>query len=1181
MSSTVEQQQTTFRKAVELPGLSELVDQCLAGQALEIDGVSGNLTPLLLAGCWHKSDKNMLVVVGEQENSETLLHDLQQCGVPEESIVSIPAMTPLMFEDTPADTRLIGTRIEALSKIALSQRVLVLARLQALCEPTIPVADLADRCFMIDITQEYDIDKMCKQLYMLGYEREEMVAHRGQYSRRGGIVDIFPAHAMQPIRCEFFGDEIERLNLFDPETQRSVQSIDRILITPAREVIWQTSDSDGAVLYGQEILEAQMAVVAKRGHASANTMNRLMSDDFVSLENQVCFDRLEQYIGWLHPGSSVLDYVRGFDVYISDPSRIASDDLRTGEEAADIFTHRYRRGEIFPIDELWKDLPSSFLPGSAVGERLAQVCQGNRWVALSSFESSRDLLPIESRININGSALPGYRGQGKVLQASLSNWMANGCTVAFLTEQPKRLAEILQEWDMIDSVMNETLAPGKLGLFRCRFSAGFAFEQASLFVITDAELFGANRMRVTRSRLKEGVPLSSLLDLREGDYVVHINHGVGIFRGIVSRNVLGVRRDYLLIHYKAPDTLLVPTDQIDRIQRYIGGGEDHQPELNRLGGTEWHQAKRKAKQKAQAIAADLVKLYAARQAADRPPYSADSPWQQELESSFPYEETPDQRKAIVDVKRDMEITRRPMDRLVCGDVGFGKTEVAIRAIFKAVTENRQVAVLCPTTVLAAQHFSTLQDRFAPYPVTVALLNRFCTPKEAKLTIERLKNGEVDVVVGTHMLLGKTVNIPKLGLLVVDEEQRFGVRHKEKMKQLKENVDVLTLSATPIPRTLHMALGGLRSMSVINDPPFGRLPVRTIVRAYDEDVIREAILRELGRGGQVFFVHNRVQSIYHVADHIQKLVPSARVMVGHGQMPDEELERVMEAVYAHECDVLLSTTIIENGIDVSNANTLIIENAHRMGLAQLYQLRGRVGRSDRQAYAYFLYRHEASLDVRAEQRLDAIRQFSGLGSGLKVAMRDLEIRGAGDLLGQQQSGAMESVGFELYTQLLSEAILEERGETEDKLFLPPVDIPINAFIPDGYISNEAQRILVYKRMAGTKTVDELAELRNELEDRYGPIPSSLKNGLGIIGLRFAAAAIHAQEVKAEPNGWVVIRFMPGHHMNTKLQKTLALRYRNEQFMPDAIRLSISTAPNPLIKISEVISNYRDYRDRMTG
>lgn len=1179
MSSTVEETQTLFMQVVDQPGVSELVDQCLRGHALEINGVSGNLTPLVLAGCWLKSNKSMLVVVGEQENSDTLMHDLQQCGVPEDAVVSIPSMTPLMFDDTPADTRLIGTRIEALSKIALGQRVLVIARLQALCEPTLPMSELSKRCFLLDTANEYDIERLCKQLMVLGYEREEMVAHRGQFSRRGGIVDIFPAQAMQPIRCEFFGDEIERLNQFDPETQRSIQAINRVLITPAREVIWSCADSDGAVLYGQEILEHQMEIVAKRGHQSASTMQRLMSDDFVSLENQVCFDRMEQYIGWLHPGSSVLDYIQGFDIYLSDATRVASDDLRTGEEAADIFTHRYRRGEIFPIDELWQHLPSAFLPGSAASSRLALVCNENRWVVLSSFEASSQLLPLESRVTINSAALPGYRGQGAVLKASLSNWMANGCSVAFLTEQPKRLGEILQEWDMHQYVMNDTLAPGKLGLFRCRFSSGFAFEQGSLFIITDAELFGANRMRVTRSRLKEGVPLSSILDLREGDYVVHINHGVGIFRGVVARNVLGVRRDYLLIHYKAPDTLLVPTDQIDRIQRYIGGGEDHQPELNRLGGTEWHQAKRKAKQKAQQIAGELVQLYAARQAADRPPYSSDSPWQQELESSFPYEETPDQRKAIIDVKRDMEITRRPMDRLVCGDVGFGKTEVAIRAIFKAVLEQRQVAVLCPTTVLAAQHFNTLQDRFAPYPIRVALLNRFCSPKEAKLTIQQLKDGGVDVVVGTHMLLGKTVDIPKLGLLVVDEEQRFGVRHKEKMKHLRENVDVLTLSATPIPRTLHMALGGLRSMSVINDPPFGRLPVRTIVRAYDEDVVREAILRELGRGGQVFFVHNRVQSIYHVADHIQKLVPSARVMVGHGQMPDDELERVMEAVYGHECDVLLSTTIIENGLDVSNANTLIIENAHKMGLAQLYQLRGRVGRSDRQAYAYFLYRHEASLDVRAEQRLDAIRQFSGLGSGLKVAMRDLEIRGAGDLLGQQQSGAMESVGFELYTQLLSEAILEERGQSEEKLFLPPVDIPINAFIPDGYIYNEAQRILVYKRMAGTKSVDELSELRDELEDRYGPIPTSLKNGLGIISLRFAAAAINAQEVKAEPNGWVGIKFLPGHHMSLKLQKTLALRYRNERFTSDSIKLNISSAPNPLIKISEVISNFRDYKERV--
>ncbi len=1158
--------------------ISELISKCVESNALEVSGISGNLTPVVIAGCWNNSNNSMLVVVGEQENTDTLTNDLHQLGVPEEAVVSLPAMTQLMFDDTPADTRLIGNRIEVLSKIALGQRVLVVARLQALCEPTLPKDKLAECCFQLDISKEYDVDQLCKQLTILGYEREEMVAHRGQFSRRGGIIDIFPAHAMQPIRCEFFGDEIERLNMFDPETQRSVQPVDKVLITPAREVLWSCSDSDGAVLYGQEILPEHVKNVAKKGPQSATTLNTLTADDFTSLENQVSFDRLEQYIAWLHPGSSVLDYIQGFDIYLHDMTRIQSDDQRTGEEAADIFSHRYRRGELFSIEELWKDLPNAFLPGSDVSDRINLVLGNNRWVALNSYEASPDMVAFKQRINMNCTMLPGYRGQGTVLKTSLENWIDNECSIVFLTEQPKRLREILEEWDLHQCVVHDSVQAGKLGLFRSRFSSGFAFEEARLFFITDVELFGANKMRVTRSRLKEGVPLSSILDLREGDYVVHINHGVGIFRGIVSRNVLGVRRDYLLIHYKAPDTLLVPTDQIDRIQRYIGAGEDHEPELNRLGGTEWHQAKRKAKQKAQHIAAELVRLYAARQSADRSPYSADSPWQQEMESSFPYEETPDQRKAIFDVKRDMEITRRPMDRLVCGDVGFGKTEVAIRAIFKAVLDEKQVAVLCPTTVLAAQHFSTLQDRFAPYPINVALLNRFCTPKEARQIVEKLKLGEIDVVVGTHMLLGKTVEIPRLGLLVIDEEQRFGVKHKEKLKQIKQNVDVLTLSATPIPRTLHMALGGLRSMSVINDPPFGRLPVRTIVRAFDEDVVREAILRELGRGGQVFYVHNRVQSIYHTADHIQKLVPTARIMVGHGQMPDDELEKVMGAVYSHECDVLLSTTIIENGIDVSNANTLIIENAHHMGLAQLYQLRGRVGRSDRQAYAYFLYRHEAALDVRAEQRLDAIRQFSGLGSGLKVAMRDLEIRGAGDLLGQQQSGAMESVGFELYTQLLSEAIMEERGETEQKVFLPPVDIPINAFIPDGYIGNEAQRILVYKRMAATQSTEDLQELHDELEDRYGPIPASLKNGLGIIGLRFAAATIHAQAVKAEPNGWVGIKLLPGHQMPTKLQKTLALRYRNERFTTDSIKVNISAAPNPIVRISEVISNFRDYKER---
>ncbi|MCX6345077.1 MAG: transcription-repair coupling factor, partial [Armatimonadetes bacterium] len=697
--------------------------------------------------------------------------------------------------------------------------------------------------------------------------------------------------------------------------------------------------------------------------------------------------------------------------------------------------------------------------------------------------------------------------------------------------------------------------------------SGYKLNDARLMVITDSEIFGAQRLHRARKISHEGVPIASVLDLKEGDYVVHINHGIGFYRGIHKLTTNGVEREYLLLEYAHNDKLYVPSDQIDRVQRYIGG-EGNAPTVHRLGGSEWQRTTSKVKKAVQEMAKELVELYASRQALDGYACGPDTPWQEEMESAFMYRETPDQLAAIHDVKRDLQ-EQKAMDRLICGDVGYGKTEVAIRAAFKVVSEGRQVAVLTPTTVLTQQHFNTFTERLAAFPIKVDMLSRFRTKKEQKETIEGIKFGAVDIVIGTHRLLSKDVEFHNLGLIIVDEEHRFGVRHKEKLKQLKKTVDALTMTATPIPRTLHMSLAGIRDMSIIDDPPEGRMPIKTMVREAESSTVRDAIIRELDRGGQMFFVHNRVDNIGHVAEQIQQLVPYARIDIGHGQMPEGELERVMMDFYDHKFDVLLCTTIVESGLDIPNANTIIINEADKMGLAQLYQLRGRVGRSNRQAYALLLYKPDKVLSEVAEKRLAAIREFTGLGSGYRIALRDLEIRGAGNLLGAEQSGSMAAVGFDLYCQLLSRAVAEFKGEEIDDTQLPPVDLPVDAYIPDGYMPTEAHRILFYKKMAAVKSVENVQAVQDELEDRFGDPPKTVWNMLAIIRLRLRCHEMGIASISAFKKQ-VQVRFGTGVRLPQPICRDLMKTHRRHWF--DIDKLSI----NPT-QLSRIISETEDMLD----
>ncbi|MBX3097540.1 MAG: transcription-repair coupling factor, partial [Fimbriimonadaceae bacterium] len=689
------------------------------------------------------------------------------------------------------------------------------------------------------------------------------------------------------------------------------------------------------------------------------------------------------------------------------------------------------------------------------------------------------------------------------------------------TDQPNRAKKVLEQVDLFAT--SEVPDEDASGIFLVEGNpaGGFVAPDANLALVTDQELFGVQRLKLPQRKFNEGVPVATVLDLKPGDYVVHITFGIGIYRGLVKRQQDGVDKEFLFIEYKAPDKLFLPADQLDRIQKYLAPG-DAAPKVNRLSGMDWRRTVGKAREDAREMARELIKLYAKRRAAIRPSYKEDSPEQAEMEHTFPWVETHSQLAAIQDVKEDMEVAY-PMDRLVCGDVGFGKTEVAIRAAFKAVDNGRQVAVLCPTTILSEQHARNFRERLEPFGVKVELINRFRHAADRRAVEAGLKDGSVQVVVGTHALLNNSLQFADLGLLVVDEEQKFGVKHKETLKQLRVNVDVLSMSATPIPRTLSMALMHIRPMSLINDPPPGRLPIRSYVRPFSSEVVREALLRELARGGQVYYVSNRVEGIYHVAERVRELVPTARVAVGHGQMTESELEPVMVGFVRGDIDILISTTIVENGLDISNANTIIIENADKFGLSQLYQLRGRVGRSDRQAYAYMLYTADRSLTENAMARLEALQEFAHLGSGYSLAFRDLQIRGAGDILGGKQSGQMQAVGFELYTQLIDSEVKflksvadgEEVPELDDPLVglepLPTIDLPIHVLIPSDYIEEEAQRLYYYQRMMGCRTEESLEQIQTEIQDRYGRLPSSVRNGLSIMRLRLIAQKFGVEKV----------------------------------------------------------------------
>ena len=1028
-------------------------------------------------------------------------------------------------------------RIAVLRRLMEDREGVVVTTMDGLMDHLLPLKYLREQSITVESGQVIDLDAWKERLIAMGYERVAQVDGMGQFSIRGGIVDIFPLTEEVPVRIELWDDEVDSIRTFDLESQRSVEQLENITIYPAAEVVL-SGDQLAAGIRRLEKEEKTYEKALREQHKpeEAHRIHTIIGELRSGLDEGWRIGGLDAYIRYFCPDTvSFLEYFPQGEsvIYLDEPARLKEKGETVELEFRESMVHRLEKGYLLPGQT------ELLYPAAEILARMQKPYA----VMLTGLDQKLPGMKVNQKFSIDVKNVNSYQNSFEILIKDLTRWKKEGYRVILLSAsrtRASRLASDLREYDLRaycpDGREGESgnaggegagsadtgnpgavntsvrkVRPGEILVTYGNLHRGFEYPLLKFVFITEGDMFGVEKKRKRRKKTNyQGKAIQSFTELSVGDYVVHEEHGLGIYKGIEKVERDKVIKDYIKIEYGDGGNLYLPATRLESIQKYAGA-EAKKPKLNKLGGTEWNKTKTRVRGAVQEIAKDLVKLYAARQEKAGFQYGTDTVWQREFEELFPYDETDDQMDAIDAVKKDME-SRRIMDRLICGDVGYGKTEVALRAAFKAVQDSKQVVYLVPTTILAQQHYNTFVQRMKDFPVRVDMLSRFCTPARQKRTLEDLRKGMVDIVIGTHRVLSKDMQFKDLGLLIIDEEQRFGVAHKEKIKHLKENVDVLTLTATPIPRTLHMSLAGIRDMSVLEEPPVDRTPIQTYVMEYNEEMVREAINRELARNGQVYYVYNRVTDIDEVAGRVQALVPDAVVTFAHGQMREHELERIMADFINGEIDVLVSTTIIETGLDISNANTMIIHDADRMGLSQLYQLRGRVGRSNRTSYAFLMYKRDKLLREEAEKRLQAIREFTELGSGIKIAMRDLEIRGAGNVLGAEQHGHMEAVGYDLYCKMLNQAVLALKGETlEEDSYDTVVECDIDAYIPGRYIKNEYQKLDIYKRISAIETEEEYMDMQDELMDRFGDIPRSVENLLKIASIRALAHQAYVTEV----------------------------------------------------------------------
>ena len=1081
------QQSNTYQSLVETLTAQFSGSECaqtLLNQQIDrpkpwLRGLHGASTAYLLSTLAADfADQSFLIVVPTQHEAEKIIQDLPAYHFEESHL--FPQWQNFLYDGISPTKNVVAERLICLYQLLKGDRTFIVTSIQALMHKILPQSVVESAFLTLRIGNEIAPDKVVEQLLHNGYQRVDLVEVKGELARRGDILDVYPLTTDAPIRIEFFGDEIDAIRLFDPASQRSVtDGIDdepeEITLCPVREIILSPKTLNLWKTHAETLTQNNESPKYR------NAVNEITH----RLETERNPEGLEALLPMLYQETSTLmDYLSPQTVVLMiEPAWITREAAQLIENTKDLYERK------LAFDQFMVSPDETFVPFEQVISALQMyplVRTSLTPPALNTEESVE-----EFSFGMRPLGLP--RSNYRMIMDQIKEWTDEGYFVNFFCDNPKsadRLHNILADRDL-----PATQTAVNIG----SISEGFISETLKFITLSEDELFGREQRRHRKTSFKEGTPILSLIDLKEKDYVVHVSHGIGRYAGIRRLDIDGKPQDFLALDYADAGRLYVPTYQIDLVQKYIGGKEEGRIRLDKLGGTSWERVKAKAKASVEQMAEELLQLYAIRESREGYAFPTDTPWQKEFEVLFPYEETPDQQKAIEEVKEDME-RLRPMDRLICGDVGYGKTEVALRAAFKSVMAGKQVALLAPTTILTLQHFNTFQQRFAPFPVQVEMLNRFRTDKEAKRVVQGLANGTVDIVIGTHALLSKNIKFRELGLLVVDEEHRFGVKHKEKIKQMKQTVDVLTLTATPIPRTLHMSLVGIRDFSVINTPPENRLPIETYVMEYNPDVVRDAILREMERGGQIFFVHNRVQSIASIAATIQDLVPHARVCMAHGQMPERQLEKVMMEFINHKYDVLVCTMIIESGVDIPAVNTILINRADAFGLAQLYQLRGRVGRDQYQAYGYLFYPQGWAITEGAQKRLRVIEEFTDLGSGFKIALRDLEIRGTGNILGSEQHGHIIAVGYDMYCKLLEEAIQKLKGEEIEETVETRINLPIEAYLPDEYVPDSQQKVGLYKKIAALETVVDRKELEEEMVDRYGKIPEPVEMLLEIADLK---------------------------------------------------------------------------------
>lgn len=1142
-----------------------------------LTGIAGSARSLLIQTLMQKEQRPMIFVTDTMYHADQLTDELSG-QLTDDQLFEFPVEELLAAEIATSSPDFQSQRIQALSALTQDKPAVIVTSVSGL-RRQLPDPQLFSQAQIpLKTGGEVDLEALAARLLRMGYTRQKLVDAPGDFAIRGSIIDIYPLDTEYPVRVDLFDTEIDSLRYFDASTQRSVENIDAVTIHPVTDMLMTPEERQTAAdELNKKLTKERKKLSDEDGEQLANSITPLIE----SLTKGDVSAELRLFAHDFFGKTNLLDYLGDNGLLlIDDYPRLRDTNKQLETDEANWIVDKLSAHQIFSEQQF--------------GLRFQDVLKRDHHAEIffALFQKGMGNMRFDQLIEIKTRAMQQFFGQMPLLKQEINRWQASKQTVVMMMADEERLNKVSQTLDDfgINAVMTKAsdIQPGVVQIIPAASQTGFELPDAKLVVITEAEMFKqVTKHHRRRQTMQNAERLKSYTDLKPGDYVVHVNHGIGCFEGLQTLEVDGVHQDYMTIAYQNDAKLFIPVTQLNLIQKYVSS-EDKKPHINKLGGSDWAKTKKKVAAKIEDIADDLIELYAKRDSEKGYAFPRDDTYQEEFDNQFPYSETPDQLRSIEEIKHDME-KAKPMDRLLVGDVGYGKTEVALRAAFKAIEAGKQVAFLVPTTILAQQHFDTMTNRFEGFPVNVAILSRFQTTKEVHQIIHGLEDGSIDVVVGTHRLLSKDVKFKDLGLLLVDEEQRFGVKHKEKLKQMKSQVDVLTLTATPIPRTLHMSMLGVRDLSVIETPPANRFPIQTYVMEQNAGAIQDGIRRELQRGGQVFYLHNRVGDIEETVSQIKALVPDAEVGYIHGQMTEAQLEGILYDFIRGDYDVLVTTTIIETGMDIPNANTLFVEDADHMGLSQLYQLRGRIGRSNRVAYAYFMYQPNKVLTEVSEKRLEAIKDFTELGSGFKIAMRDLSIRGAGNLLGKQQSGFIDSVGYDLYTQMLTDAVSKKQGKTAKPKTDTTVELGLEAYLPDTYITDQQQKIEMYKRIRQIESPEDITEVQNDLIDRFSEYPTEVANLLAISQIKIQADEALIEKIHRIKDQIEVVFSVKGTERfsgedvfkalsNTKLKATVGLS--NDKLVVKLVIQPKMTAQNWMAELNQFVKALSDMAVKTT-